>query len=558
MKNKFMKKSAMLLAATLAMASVTGCGKTDQESSSASVAPSTTQAPESSESQPAGTTPSSDTAENTYPVKEGGSLSYWVELNPNVAANFTNIGETTFGKNLQEQTGITIEFEHPALNQAKEQFNLLLSNRTLPDIIEYTWLEYSGGPGKAIDDGVIIPLNDIIDQYCPNLKAYLEANPEIDKMVKTDDGTYYCFPFIRGADKLLTSTGLMVRQDWLEELNLEIPSTIDEWHEVLTAFKEEKGAAAPFTYNYSVVSLTDNNPFAYAYGAPRGFYLGDDGAVHFGAIEDGYKEYLQTMNQWFEEGLIDPDLATVTGDQVSAKVTNGMAGASFGWCGGNLGTWTSAGQATDEKYVLAPAPYPTVEEGEKPEFGQRDNYYMPFGAAAISTSCENVELAARLLDYAYGEEGHLLYNFGEEGSSYTVVDGEPVYTDEILNNPELSIGHAMGGYIRANANGPFVQDARYIEQYYKLDTQKDALNVWSDTNAKNHTLPPLTPTADESKEQSQIMNEINTYRDEMSLKFMLGNKSFDEWDDYVNTIQEMNIDRVLEIQNAALERYQSR
>ena len=54
------------------------------------------------------------------------------------------------------------------------------------------------------------------------------------------------------------------------------------------------------------------------------------------------------------------------------------------------------------------------------------------------------------------------------------------------------------------------------------------------------------------------MNEINTYRDEMTLKFILGNKSFDEWDDYVNTINGMNLDRVLEIQNAALERYQSR
>lgn len=398
----------------------------------------------------------------------------------------------------------------------------------------------------------------MIDNYCPNLKAYLEANPDVDRMIKTDDGAYYCFPFIRGGEKLKTSTGLMVRGDWLEELGMEVPKTMDEWYEVLTAFKEKKGAAAPFTYQYSSLGLTDNNPFAYAYGAPRSFYIGDDGKVHYGAIEDGYREYLKTMNKWMSEGLLDVDLATLTGDQVAAKVTNGTAGASFGWCGSNLGTWTSAGKATTESFSLVPAPYPTLESGAKPEFGQKDNAYVNMGGAVITTSCKDVELAARLLDYAYSEEGHMLFNFGIEGVSYTMENGKPVYTDLLLKNPDLSITHAMAGYIRANYNGPFVQDEAYASQYYTLDAQKEAIVLWSDTNAGSHILPPVTPTVDESKEQAQIMNEINTYRDEMTMKFILGNKSFDEWDDYVKTIEGMNIDRVLEIQNAALERYEAR
>lgn len=116
----------------------------------------------------------------------------------------------------------------------------------------------------------------------------------------------------------------------------------------------------------------------------------------------------------------------------------------------------------------------------------------------------------------------------------------------------------MSGYARANYNGPFVQDEAYAEQYYKLDSQKQALELWSATNASAHILPPVTPTVDESKEQAQIMNEINTYRDEMTLKFILGNMSFDKWDEYVKTIEGMNLERVLEIQNSALERYESR
>lgn len=551
------------MAFAVAAAGITaGCGNKDN-GSSASVTQATGSGTESgtqtgSSQSGAAAGEGTESTEFSYPVAEGGTLSYWMELNPNVAANYTSLSDTEFGKKLQENTGITVEFQHPAVGQVAEQFNLLLSKSTLPDIIEYSWLTYAGGPQKAIEDGVIIPLNDVIDNYCPNLKAYLEANPDVDRMIKTDEGAYYCFPFIRGGEQLKTSTGLMVRGDWLEELGMEVPKTMDEWYDVLTAFKEKKGAEAPFTYQYSSLGLTDNNPFAYAYGAPRNFYIGDDGKVHYGAIEDGYREYLKTMNKWMSEGLLDVDLATLTGDQVAAKVTNGTAGASFGWCGSNLGTWTNAGKATMESFSLVPAPYPTLESGAKPEFGQKDNAYVNMGGAVITTSCKDVELAARLLDYAYSEEGHMLFNFGIEGVSYTMENGEPVYTDLLLKNPDLSITHAMAGYIRANYNGPFVQDEAYASQYYTLDAQKEAIALWSDTNAGSHILPPVTPTVDESKEQAQIMNEINTYRDEMTMKFILGNKSFDEWDDYVKTIEGMNIDRVLEIQNAALERYEAR
>lgn len=526
MKNKILKAGALLLTVAMTAGCMVGCGQ------KTSVGSNTTETP---------------------------VITYWMELNGNVAANFTSMEDTNFAKNLQEATGIDIQYEHPAVGQTAEQFNLMLSNKTLPDIIEYSWLGYSGGPAKAIEDEVIIPLNDVIDKHMPNLKAYLEANPEIDKMIKTDDGVYYCVPFIRGGDTLLTSMGLMLRGDWLKELGLEVPTTIDEWETVLTAFKEKKGAVAPFTYQYASGGLSNNNPFAYAYGVCRQFYIGDDGKVHYGAIEDGYKEYLMTMNKWMEAGLIDVDLATLTGDQVAAKITNGSAGASFGYCGSALGTWTTSGQASDPNFILVAAPYPTTEKGATPEMGQMDNNYIGTGSAAISTSCKNVEAAAKLLDYAFGEAGSLLYNFGEEGKSYTMENGKAVYTDEVLKNPNgLSITHAMAGYIRANYNGPFVQSEEYAAQYYQLDTQKEALKLWSSTNMAKHRIPPTTPTVDESSEQAQILGEITSIRDEWTLKFIRGDVGFDQWDAYVKTIKDLGIDRVLEIQNAALERYNAR
>ena len=153
----------------------------------------------------------------------------------------------------------------------------------------------------------------------------------------------------------------------------------------------------------------------------------------------------------------------------------------------------------------------------------------------------------------------MAFNFGIEGESFEMIDGYPTYTDIVMENPNgLPISQAMSTYIRGNYNGPFVQDLRYLEQYYTLDEQKATLDVWGGTNAINHVLPPVTPTSEESREFASIMNEVNTYRDEMTLKFILGTAELSEFDTYVENLKKMGLDRALEIQNAALERYNTR
>jgi putative aldouronate transport system substrate-binding protein len=518
------------------------------------------------------TTKESQTAENSgsnaevkefsYPMEKGDALTYWLATTNTVTANFANLGDSPFAKGLMKNTGVDIEFLQPPQGQENEQFSLIIADEDLPDIIEYNWVsQYSGGPEKAIKDGVIIPLNDVIDQYCPNLKKYLEENPDIDRMIKTDEGKYYAFPFIRGDEGLLNTIGLMLRGDWLKELNMEVPETIEEWETVLTAFKEKKGASAPFTFEYTNGQYLSANPIAYAFDTSYSFYLGSDEKVHFGAIEEGYKNYLQLMHDWYQKGLLDVDIATMKNDQVAAKVTNGDAGASMGQAGSRMGTWISAARKTNPDFSLVAAPQPTTKKGTKAEFGHVEVPYSGRASAAITSSCKDVERAARLLDYAFSEEGHMYYNFGTEGETYTMVDGNPVYTDLILNNPDgWPISQAMSAYIRGNYNGPFVQDVRYLSQYYQMEEQKETPKVWgsASSNGAAHVMPPITPTSDESKEFSRIMNQVNTYRDEMTLKFIFGDESLDKFDDYVKNIESMDIAKALEIQNAALERYLNR
>ncbi|MCI6520720.1 extracellular solute-binding protein [bacterium] len=546
-----MKKSnkvlALLTAVSLSAGLLAGCGGSASSASSSAAGSST-----------AADSANAATEEFSYPMS-GKELTYWCELNTNVSANYTNMGDTPFGQGLMERTGVTITYLHPPTGQLNEQFNLILADGDLPDIMEYTWQSYPGGPQKAIEDGNILALNDIIDQYCPNLKAYLEAHPDVDRQCKTDEGNYYMFPFVRGDDSLRVSTGLMIRQDWLNDLGLEMPTTIDEWHDVLTAFKTEKGATAPFAFEYTTPSLRNNWPFMSAYNTTAEFYVGDDGKIHYGPAEENYKEFLATMNQWYKEGLLDPDMPTAQLDQVSAKMTSGASGASLGWIGSRMGVWTTAAKETDPNYDLEAAPVPTLNKGETAKMGPMDNVVVNNGGAAITTRCKDIEAAARLLDWAYSDEGHMYYNFGTEGESYTMENGEPVYTDLILNNPDgLPIAQAMSGYIRGNYNGPFVQDVRYAQQYYTMDCQKKAQATWTVPEASEHVLPPITPSSGESEEFSAIMNEINTYRDEMTLKFILGTESLDNFDKFVDTMNQMNLKRAIEIENSALDRYNAR
>ena len=128
------------------------------------------------------------------------------------------------------------------------------------------------------------------------------------------------------------------------------------------------------------------------------------------------------------------------------------------------------------------------EKGRLAKFSRMNTIYGNSGpSAAISTACKNVEAAARLLDFSYGEEGHMLVNFGIEGVSYEMVNGNPEYTEVITDNPDgLSMTNAMSIYMRCHTNGAFIQDPRYIEQYYRLPSSRKLLEcghkpIWVNT-----------------------------------------------------------------------------
>ncbi|MCR8631394.1 MULTISPECIES: extracellular solute-binding protein [Paenibacillus] len=497
----------------------------------------------------------------TYPMKTDKTLTYWGELPGNLTGVKSTHADTPFFTEWQKRTGVPLKFSAPPTNQAKEALNVMLASGDLPDMIEFNFLkDFPGGPEKAIKDGYILKLNDLIDKNAPNLKKYLKEHPDVDKMVKTDNGSYYAFPFIRGDEALMVFQGPIVRKDWLDELGLPIPQTIDDWTAMLKAFKEKKGATAPFTTNSKPRVFNDfnNGHFMGAYGVTRDFYM-EGGQIKFGPAEKGYKDFLALYRSWYEQGLLDKNIATVDQKAWDSNIASGASGATVGNAGGGIGKWQPLVEAKDPKALLVATPQPVLKKGDTAKFGQRDIPYSFGGMVAVTAKSKNAELAVKMLDYGYGEEGHMYFNFGTEGVSYKMENGYPKYSDIVMKNPDkLAPAQTLSLYTRANYNGPFVQDKRYIEQYLALPTQRDAIGIWAKTEMAKYQMPPVTPTPEESSEFAKIMTDVNTLVDEMTLKIILGAEPLDSFEKYMDKLKSVKIDRAIEIQKAALDRYNKR
>lgn len=490
----------------------------------------------------------------SYPIKTDAVLTHWYVAGGAQLAVTPEVSNWPIFQDLAKRTGIKEKYISPAVNQQREQLNVMFASGEYADIIEWNWLnDYPGGPEKAIKDGNILKLNDLIDKFAPNLKKYLKEHPDVDKQIKTDNGSYYAFPFIRGDEWLKTYGGPIIRKDWLDELGLAVPETIDEWYTMLKAFKEKKGATAPLTFT-SVPRLFDGlatGMIVGAYGVTRGFYM-ESGKVKFGPAQPGYKEFLGTMRKWYAEGLLDKDIATVDSKIQDANMTSGKSGVTFALAGGGIGKWLGA-MKDNPKYNLVGAPYPVLKKGEKPKFGQKDYTAPNGGTYAVSPKSKNQELAVKQLDYGYSPEGAIFFNFGTEGVTHTMVNGYPTYTDLIKKDYSLNLGL----YTRSTG-GPTIQDKRYYEQFAALPQQRDAVTTWFKTDVDKYMLPPVSPTPEESSEMAKIMTEVNTLVDETTIRIVLGTDPLDAYDKFLDRLKSLKIDRAVEIQQAALDRYNKR
>lgn len=506
-------------------------------------------------------------------AKDKLTLTYWTALASNAASTMKSYNDIACYVEQEKRTNIHLDFQHPAVGQDRDAFNLLLASRKFPDIIEYNWTDsnvYPGGPTKAIADGVLVRLNNLIEQYAPNLKNCLDKNPDWRKQVVTDTGDIYGFPFIRSDAKLLVTVGPTIRGDWLKKLNIPTPETIDDWHNMLVAFKTKdpngngKADEVPFTPAWStgftnqILAFNKAKAFVGAYGTDVSFYQ-VKGVVKYGPLDPQFKDFLKTMAQWYKEGLIDPDWVNMDAKLRDARITGSQLGSLIAYGGSGIGTYTTLMAGKEPAgFQLVGAPYPVLKKGDPVHLAHKDPNAPGTATAAITTGCKTVREAMQLLDYAYSYDGNLLFNFGVEGLSYTWVNGFPTYTAAVLKNPQYPVlGVAGSRFCRSSFSGPFVQDVRYVGQFTTLPEQVEATANWSKP-INDYWMPPVTPNADEAKSFAKIMNDINTLFAEALTKTIIGEVPVDNWDKTVAQMKQLGIDDAVKIEQAALDRYNKR
>lgn len=477
---------------------------------------------------------------NAEPVKK---LTWWTPLYPHVAASSSNFAQTELYQELMRRTNTQIEFIHPTQGREDQDFNILIKSGSLPDLIEKNFLRYPQGPTWAIENGIIMPLDECIEQYSPNYKKVLEEHPEWDRQVTTADGTHYTYAWFRGDESLLFWMGPQIRSDLLEQAQLPAPETISDWEVMLRKFKE-MGVKYPLSGdNWQL-----HECFSGAYGFVMNYYQ-DDGVVKHGLFAPECKEYLALLAKWYQEGLLDPEFFSQTESTLQAKIIAGDVGSYIGSAGGMMGK--SLSELRKQGASLMGVKYPVLHRGDLPEFVNQNYAYYPDTSVALSAQCRDVEAAARLLDYGYSQEGHMLYNFGIEGVSYTMEDGYPRYTELITNNPQgLYMQNAMSIYMASAYGGPFVQDKREYEQYLLYDEQKQAVAQWQ-IHGEDHRVSP-SAWSNEEKEHSHL---LDSYISESILSFITGQRSLNEYDAFLTGLRELDFESLIVKKQAAVDAY---
>ena len=299
---------------------------------------------------------------------------------------------------IEDATGVDVTFQSPP-NNSEDAYKMMVISGNLPDVIMWN---HDVSMDRMYAEGLIIDLTDLIAQYAPNLTRIYTERPELRKQVETADGKMYYFPSInpmQTVEEICRNcyNGLIIRDDWLKKLGLTAPMTIDEWYDVLTAFKEgdpngnSEQDEIPFDAGSGGLLL-----FMPAFGITNGWYVNPEtGKVGYGQYSEEYKAYLETMAKWYAEGLVQNVYADENGTLADSADPNLYADLAGSWKG-LANFWEQRLPQVKEKNPNADfvaVQWPACVDGSGVSYA--DNYGMSYGdrvSTVISTDCKNLSL----------------------------------------------------------------------------------------------------------------------------------------------------------------------
>lgn len=477
---------------------------------------------------------------------------------------------------MNEAMGVTIEWNCVSGDTLTEKKNLILNaGSDLPDALmaasltDSELLTYGG-------NGLLIPLEDYInEETMPNLMKIVEKRPEMLATCTMPDGHIYGLPGISemgfeytdgntyyiGAIPQFTA----INTDWLEAVGMEMPTTVDELHDVLVAFRDQdvNGNGDP----------TDEIPLSFIFPEKNGSWcagLGtllapfgctdyqadhraiEDGKVYYQAASEEYKNAIAYYHDWFEEGLIDIEIFSQDSSQYIAK-GNGedpRLGVFVWWEIPEV-----VGEERAESYEYLP-----ILEGPDGTYGVNLNEMgtTSHNSFSVTKACENPELLLKWVDQMYDPINSMQAIYGPIGVYW---DEEP---DEngCYSMRELKEGETAGELkSKSELLGPTEQLTEDYGTYYYLEDRaqerlNDLENFWFDYVDSTEYYPSVTYTADEIEVINDKLSDIKALTEEKVAHWLRDGGIEEEWDQYLQDLDNMGLQEVVGAWQAAYDRYQ--
>ncbi|MDB1123751.1 extracellular solute-binding protein [Vibrio algarum] len=439
-----------------------------------------------------------------------------------------------------------------ATTKSDEAFNLLIASGDLPDIVGGSSMK--DNVNRYGPEGAFTPLNKLIDEHAPNIKAFFDKNPAIRSSILAADGNIYYIPYLPDGKY---GRGYFIRYDWLAKLDLEVPQTVDELYTVLKAFRDndpngngKKDEVPLFMRHWEelirLVTLWDGRTS----GSDKfhDFHV-VDGELRHGYVGDGYQVGIRNLAKWYKEGLIDAEVFTRGSRSREYLLSNDIGGMTHDWFASTSGYNDAFADEIPGFAFKAFAP-PASITGNRIEEHRRASVKQD--GWAISYTNENPVETIKYFDFWFTEQGRRLANFGIEGVHYDLVDGKAKFKQEILDSdtPVNAQMWAIGAQIQRGFYMDYSNEAQW--------SNKHALEGIKLYDEGDYLLEPFLGVSLNAKEKRVYDKNWATIRDymlEMQQAWILGSRDIDEdWESYMAQIDRMGFDEVIDVMQSAYDR----
>ena len=443
-----------------------------------------------------------------------------------------------------------------------EKKNLMLATGDLPDIIE-SQLAVSDltryGP-----DGSFIPMQDLISEYAVNFTHLYEELPDLERYIVAPDGNTYGMARVNSGPWMTTNGVGTINTAWLDAVGMDMPETLDDFYEVLKAFKEKdpngNGVADEIPFDFAMGSkspLTENNGVGYimasfgiAVGTGDHTYTGvKDGEVICQGTLPEYKEAVTYLTKLYQEGLMSVEGFTSTNADLIAKLNQDPAVIGYVqlW---DINDYVSNPENND---AMAYMPILKHADGREPRFYRNPMPGINRGWDTITSACETPEVAIRWIDYFFEETISIEHIEGPIG--VRLIE-QPDGTLHVREAPEgMTVADDRAAH--CNAQTLAVTPSMY-EKRLKLphtDPKVEFVEEYCHPFADPEPMMPVYYTAEESNEMAQLQTDIQTFIDRKTSEWMRNGNIDAEWDNYIKELNSMGLDRWLEIKQEAYDRF---